>query len=279
MAPTQTLALELSKTLLPAILIAILGYWLTIRGKNNDINIQRVKELNIVLSNMLTVWYYFARLRQLTTLSQKDTSSMILPVAVLPQVLHQSGMLDNESFTELEKSIHSLKQYDPIAFHQLEGIGRRLAYFKENFVAPALKSTSSHQQGQTPLLFQQLMLGKITSEFEELLMQVARRISKSLQKQVRVELQKKAPESDEALIEEYNRESYELITAMIPKEADKPDYEAFKAEMRKPEVQAIFIRFLPLLTQQGFGSFFALLSQDSAISIEDIEQGLLAKQA
>ncbi|RSK45537.1 hypothetical protein [Hymenobacter rigui] len=274
MSPFATALVDISKLLTVSAVGAALAYWFGLRGKTNEISLQRTKELNAILANMLTIWHYFAKLNQLTNLPPNQEKKMLFPMALLPVMVHQAAALNDEVFEELEKSVSNLKQYDPLAFHKLEGMGRRFAFMKDNFVAPLL-SWESKQGDQTPNMMRRAMLEKISKEFEKGVVHVAQLISKKTARDVQVELDKKAPQATEELIDEYNREYYSIVTSMMPENV-RPDYEAFKQMMGGAEVQGVMEQVAPLILRQGFGSFMTIINQNPSITPKELEAQMLS---
>jgi hypothetical protein len=278
MTPVETALVDISKLLTVSSIGAALAYWFGIRGKNTDISIQRNKELNIILSNMLTVWHYFAKLNQLTDLPKEQKARMVFPLALLPVVVANSNAFDEAAFDELEKSLQNLKQYDPLAFHHLEGIGRRFRILKDDFVAPTLKSQQLERSGHILGMFRKSILSKTTQEFEKHLVHVAKLISKRVEKEVNAELAKNSPQAVEELIEEYNQEFYEMITSIMPEDMAKPDYASFKEELSKPEWHAMMEQQVPLIAKHGFGAFISIVAQNPSITPDELAKEIVTHQ-
>ena len=167
--------LEIFEKISPILLIVI-GYYLGNRGKKVDVDIQKIKELNVVLSNMLDTWYYLNKLSELLHFQDEKNNNLIFPKEYLPFISLRSGVLNDSCFVELEESITSLKQYDPIIYFELEGIGKKFDFIRTNYIMPFLKSSQKGNLQSTKI--SRVFLDNLLNDIEQNLRETAKQISK-----------------------------------------------------------------------------------------------------
>lgn len=261
---------EISKYLFGPLLAAGLTYWFGIRGKRKDTDMQRVKELNIVLSNMLDAWLYLIKLNSILEIFEIKENGIVFPPEYLSFFVIKSGTLNENSLLELDKSIISLKQYDPITYFELEGIGKGFNFIKENYVLPFL---NSYQKNSTVTeVMSRTFLDRMISDMKDYMKQVAKLISKDALKQVNEKIEKIKTSIGKEFAEEYNKEYYSFIIKCIPAKIAKPTYEEFKKEITKPEIQKMFKEQFNIMIQTGIDKMIALITQNPNVSIEEVQK-------
>lgn len=122
-------------TYLSPVIASFLTYFIVVKGKKKDVDIEKTKKLNIVISDLLDVWSYLGKLENLSNLNKTD---LPIPFKILPRVLLNYKSLNEKSFKDLKNSISLLKEYDPITYYELSGLGYRFDEIKTNFILPFL---------------------------------------------------------------------------------------------------------------------------------------------
>lgn len=250
---------------------AILAYWFGIRGKRTDIDLQKIKELNEVLANMLIVWNYLTRIQKLPSFV-KEKNEVLIPHEIFPTILLKTGALNDNCFGELEKSIETLKKYDPITYYDLEGIGRRFDYVRKSYILPIIlnNTNSNNSLGVISNTF----LNSLTIDIEEYMLQTSRLISKTVYKSTKRKIESSLDNDFRNWQEELNQQYYTLVISLIPEGVPKPTYEEFKTEFGKPEVQEQMKVQIKIFVQKGIKESMELLSQNPAITIEELQRHL-----
>lgn len=263
---------EIYKYISGPIIGAFLAYWFGMRGKKIDVDIQKNRELNVVLSNMLNTWQYLNKLDDLLKLSEDKTNSLIFPKEYLPFIVLKSGTLNDRCFEDLEISIEKLKEFDPISYFELEGIGKRFDFIRINYIIPFLKS--SKNENQTFENINRTFLDKLLNDIEEYLRRTSKLISKKMYNDTCELIEKNEIINIEKLKEDYNLEYYELILTIIPDEIIKPSYEEFKIEFSRDEVKEQIKKEFELIMEKGLENVISAMTENDFSTIEELEQKL-----
>lgn len=261
---------DLIKYIAAPLLLAVLAYWFSIRGKKREIDILKIKELNVILSNMLSVWTYLNNINRILRLTEQS-EGLVFPVKFLPFFVLKSGILNDNCFYELEESVSSLKQYDPITHYELEGIGRKSEYIRRNYILPFINySDGKEKKGKNNI--SRIFLDKLHNDIEIQLLNTSILISKKAKQKIENLIYNGLEENHFDIIEEFNIEYYEFIISILPDEIEKPTFEDFKHEFLKSEMQEQINKELELIVKGGLERFSALINQNPAISFEEIER-------
>ncbi len=263
---------ELYKYICGPIVGAFLAYWFGMRGKKVDVDIQKNRELNIVLSNMLNAWQYLNKLDELLKLSEDKTNSLIFPKQYLPFIVLKSGTLNDKCFLELEESIDKLKEYDPISYFELEGIGKKFDFIRTNYIIPFLKS--SKNKNQSFEMLNRSFLDKLLNDIEEYMRRTSKLISKKTFNETSKLIENNISNSIEKIKEDYNFDYYELILSIIPDESNKPTFEEFKVEFSTIEMKEQMEREFALIMEKGFENVVKAMAENNFLTIEELEQKL-----
>lgn len=269
MTVEQNLYLEISEKIVNPILLLIAGFYFGNKSKKVDVDIQKTKELNIVLSNMLNSWYYLNRLSELQYFQDIEDNNLLFPKQYLPFILLKSGTLNDNCFQELEMSIESLKQYEPISYFELEGIGKKFEFIKSNYILPFLKQKKS---GLISNNMNRAFLDKLLNDIELHLRETAKQISKKTLRKIEKKIEITLKNDLDKLKENFNYEYYEMILTIIPKNEDKPTYEEFIFNMKNPEVQNNMQIQFDYVVKNGMDKLISLIVENPDLSIEELEQ-------
>lgn len=222
---------------------AFLTYYFVIRQKKKDIEIQKQKELNTILSNMLNTWHYLRSLNIILQYMEQKSTDILLPVKNLSRLFLKYKILNDSCFDELEKSIDNIKQYSPIKYFELEGIGRKFKFFMEKCILPILQTNKKNIEVEM-IVFVRKILDKFLNDIENCLRDTASLIPDDTSKKIERKIKEISKLDFEETKEEINREIYELIiSSLSPDEVEKLSYEQFKQEIKTSEGQK-FIKLM-----------------------------------
>jgi hypothetical protein len=248
---------------------AFLAYWFGIRGKKIDVDLQKNKELNIVLSNMLNTWQYLNKIDEILKLSQDKTDSLVFPKEYLPYLVLKSGTLNDKCFDDLEKSIDNLKEYDPISYFELEGIGNKFDFIRTNYIVPFIKSSKNKNQSFEKI--NRTFLDTLLNKIEEKLRRTSKQISKKTYEETCLLIEENLLLSSKQIIDEYNFEYYELILTLIDDEIPKPTFEEFKEEFGKDDVKKQMDKELQIIMENGLEKVIEIMLDNDFSTIEELE--------
>lgn len=229
---------------------AIIAYWFGIRGKKTEINLNKNKELNTILSNMLNVWHYYKKIEQFSELSTNTASKLIFPKSILPIILLRTGILNEKCFSDLDTSIEEMKGYDPVIYFEIEGLGKKYEYFKENFLLPFIEGNSKNDQMQA--VFETAgkeYLRNAINDIQIHLMNISKNVSSDLSSRINQKIVVNIFNLENE-VEELNQDFYRLVTAVLPKEINL-SYEQFKIEFSSAESQVYLTNMINSFVKSG----------------------------
>lgn len=263
---------EIYKYISGPIIGAFLAYWFGIRGKRVDVDLQKTRELNIVLSNMLNSWQYLKKIDQLLKLSHDKSDVLLFPREYFPVIALKSGTLNDKCFEDLENSVDRLKEFDPITYFKLEGIGKRFDFIRTNYILPFLKSPKS---GNKPFeILNRTFLDQLLNDIEEYLRVTSKLISKNTYEKTFKLIENNSYINIREMIDEYNFEFYELTLSLVSDDQPKPTFEKFKEEIAKDEVKNQLNRQLTLIMEKGLKSIVEIIAENEFATVDEIEQKL-----
>lgn len=264
---------SISSPFIAAFLAVFYTYWFGVKERRKAIDITKEQKLNIVLSNLLNVWFYLSKLDEVTNI---EKFNLPFPKELFPLVLLKSAVLNDSCFEELEKSISLLKEYDPISYFELEGFGNRVNYIRSNIILPTITNRNDGEGNQLSNAFSQ----KIIRDIEEKLRIVALLIDKKTLNKINCKISDNllSEEYIENLREEYIFEFYEIMMSLIPKGGVKPSLVEFKNELALPETQHAFRSQLEILDKNEISDIMSIVSSNPYISIEDLRTKLEYKE-
>ena len=123
-------------TILSPFLAATLTFFLGIKGKRKEIDIQKEKELNTITSDLLKVWFTMKQLHELNTIPSIKSYKGIFPIELLPKLLFKSNVINTSCFEELHKSIDELKKYEPVLYFRLITLSQSLDSLYSKYILP-----------------------------------------------------------------------------------------------------------------------------------------------
>jgi len=255
-------------TYLSPIIASFLTYIIAIRGKKKDVDIEKVKKLNIVFSNLLDVWYYLGKLENLSVLIKTD---LPIPFKIVPRIILNSKSVNDKPFKQLESSISLLKEYDPITYFELSGIGNRFNEIRTNFILPFLKTQNQNDLSKK---ISETYIKDTIKEIEEYLLSISKhlgyRTSRRIKKKINNQLENNIEETKKELIENY----YDFMMALVPENQQKPTLEEFKKELSSPETIEMLNKQMEIFTNADFGQIINLVAENPYMSIEEMKDKL-----
>jgi len=262
------LSIELIKIIISSMLGASIIYWFSIKGKKQDVDFQKNKELNIVLSNMLDTWHYLNKINELLKFQEDSNTDSIYPMKYLPLIVLKSGNLNDSCFGELEKSIVTLKQYDPLAYHNLEGIGRKFGHIKSNFILPFL--TTKYKHNNVSKIISRTFLDNLLKDIEEHLTETAKLISRETLHKIEKKIEINFEKDFDKVKEDLNNWFYDFVCLALPEGHKMPTKEELKAEMNNQEVQDQMLTHFESIANSNITLLCHVVTENPAISIEEL---------
>lgn len=255
-------------TYLSPVIASFLTYFIAVKGKKKDVDIEKVKKLNIVISNLLDVWNYLGKLENLSDLNK---TNLPIPFKILPRILLNSKSLNEKSFKDLENSISLLKEYDPITYYELSGLGHRFDEIKTNFILPFLNAKN---QSELNRKISDTYIKDTIKDIEEYLLSVSKHLgyktSKRIKKKINESLKNNIEETRKELIESY----YDFIMTLVPENEQKPTLEEFEKELNSPESKAILEEQMELFTNIDLGQIMSVVAENPYASVEEVKRTL-----
>lgn len=258
---------EIFKYILPALATSFLTYLFTNRGKQRDSHLQKVKELNTILSNMLVAWEYLRKLRLTLMFWEKDLDELVIPKEYLPVILLRSGILNENCFIELEKSVENLKQYDSITFYELEGIGKRIDVLRKSYILPLINTAKKTDE---TIAASRSLLDALLVDVEDSLKDVSGLISRKTKRAISEKISLKQSTDIGSVIEESNQDFYRFVVNVLPNEFGSIDYNAFKELFCRADMKEYLVGHIALLAQYNFEQLFEKLAMNPDASVDEI---------
>lgn len=248
----------------------IIAYFLGLKGKKADVDIQKNRELNVVLSNLISSWEHLQKLSELQQFFEDEKDDLIFPKQYLPFVAFQTGAFDEKPFEDLGNSIEMLKQYDPVAYYNLNGINKKFDFIRSNYIIPFLESAQkSNNQIKE---FNRSSIDRILNDIEENMRYTSKLVSKQTYEKVQKIIEVNAENGFEERKREINQEYYELIVSSIPKHNKRPSYEEILELYKMPEAQKQMQSEFDLIVKNGIGNVVKLINENPNLSIEEIRE-------
>jgi len=257
-------------TYLSPIIASFLTYFIAVKGKKKDVDIEKVKKLNIIISNLLDVWNYLGKLENLSDLKKVD---LPIPFKIIPHILLNSKSFNDKSFKELENSISLLKEYDPVTYFELSGIGNRFDEIKNNFILPFLNTQNQNDLNKK---ISEAYIKETITEIEEYLISISKHLgyktSKRIKKKINIHIESNIEETKKDLIENY----YNFMMALIPENQEKPTLEEFEKELNSPETKDMLNNQMEILTNINVDlrQIMNIVAENPYISVEEMKSNL-----
>lgn len=271
----DTVLISIITSLFSSGFTAGLAYYFSLKGKRKENDLEKIRELNNVLSNLLLVWHYIKKLNRLTQIHKLKESNFPYPIELFSSILIKSGTLNENCFTQFENSVEALKKHDPVLFFQLEGLGRQTEFIKRDLILPLI-NVNQENPFTSNMAAQQLK--DLLSDIEDNLLVIAEHLEKE-----KVEQINKLFEPEEELnVDDLKKEILELIynffMSLLPPFAIKPNIIEFEEELSKPEMQEIIRQQLELFNNSvSIDQIMNLAIKNPDLSMDEITNLLKSK--
>ncbi|WP_298363635.1 hypothetical protein [uncultured Lutibacter sp.] len=254
--------------ILGPIVAALLTYFIAIKGKQKDVDIVKEKKLNIVISNMLDVWNYLWFLKKMSSLKKAD---LPIPFKALNFVFFKSDMINDKCFEELTNSIVLLKEYDPIVYYDLSGIGERFDYIRKNFILPFINSKNESKINDK---IQTTYLLDTIEDIEENLKEISKEINKRNSKKILKKLNSQDEQNIDDIKNEMLENYYDFMMDVVPDGTNKPSFEEFKKELENPDNKEIMNQQFDIILNNNIGLIMEQVAEDPNMSIDEMMKNL-----
>ncbi len=267
MAETNTTLeiIKLSVASAVPLIAAFVAYKLGVKSKHKDRDIQKENEINNVISNLLIVWHYLTRLDGMAKLKFDDNIKLPISKDFISTIFIKSGVLNDDSFIELDNSIVNLKKYDPISYYELEGIGKKYEFLKKNYVIPLLKSKSNNAMANK---ISAKYLDEVIKDVEEFLEVLSGRISLELQADISKKLERDIEKEKQEIRSDILLEFYDIIITIEPYK--DLSFDDFLKDVESPESQAEINKAFTLIMDVDISLLLSTIMESPNLSIEEI---------
>jgi hypothetical protein len=262
--------------LLSPFIAASLTYFLGIKGKNKDIDIEKEKELNTILANLLTVWHYLTRLQALGEIMSNNKIESIFPKEFLPAIILNTGILNDECFRKLDESNEQLKKYDPITYYRLEGTGNSYDSLRKKYIMPFFNNLKLGQELKRSGT--QGLLNETVKDIEEFLEVVSQQINKKTAKKIKEFIETNSSKETAITLEKLDQQYYEMMMNTIPDGELRPNFKEFKEACKTDESQKMLQRQMKILIDGKVNDALEILGENPEISMEELLNALDNRQ-
>jgi hypothetical protein len=261
-------------TLISPFLAAYLTYYFGIKRKSVEVDFEKKRELNIILADLLDIWYYLQKLRKTIELQKENDLPLPIPIKSIPYFMFQSNTLNEDCFKNLEQSVKNIKKYDAIIYYELEGIGKNLDYMRKTFILPFLKSNSDENIGNKIADF---VSNDILNDLEKSILDIAEKLGKSTLKKAKEKVNKlKEPDSKEMKLD-FIQEYHGFVKDLIPlSEEQKEEFtiENMVKVFEQPEIQLELKKQFEVMSKYKLEDVMNLVSINPNISAENMVKEL-----
>lgn len=234
-------------------------YFFAIRGKRKDIDIDKEKKINIVLSNYLVVWHYMERLNfiYVSFKESKNLSMELMPIFMMKEELG-----NRDCFLELDKSIIALKEFSPTIYLKLEGVGKGLKFLEESYILPMFNPNSIFDAKNT--------LKESLESIEENIELISEQLGKKeLSKVKKIFKERKAESKKEIEEDVITKDYFNILKDLMPNEAEPPTFEEFKTEISNVDNKEIFQKACEMYSQFGIKEIMEEAVKNPMITSEE----------
>ena len=261
-------SIEMVWTYFGPFIAAFLTYFIAIKTKKKDLNIEKQQRLNIVLSNLLDSWNYLMRLERLSEINDLE---LPIPSEILPYFILNSGMLNDKCFTELEESVVLLKEYDPIVYYKLNGIGNDFDYLRTNFIFPFLSTTNKTDLSKK---ISKNYIQEIKTDIGDYLKLLSKHLGYSTSRKIRKIRKEEFVLNLEDIKEDLLDSYYQFMMLSIPEGYARPTKEEFVNELSRPENQDALREQISLIKNNKLQDIMIFVAEDPQMTVEELAEKL-----
>lgn len=248
---------------------ALLTYFLTIKKSKKDVDLEKERALNQVLSDLLSSRFYLSRIKVMDLILTSEVKETIFPINRIPDILLNSGLFEPADFSQLDKSIHLLKQYDAIIHYRLEGIGSNFEIINNNYILPVISSQKNGQIIISSSIIRPLLSETLTS-IDDNIFDVVSQMNPRVKKEVDNILSRTIEDETKKLIEELESIYYNSMSAMLLENGVVIPKNEFKDFAKTDEFQKILDLQLQVLKKGNLDKTLKMLSDNPDISMEEL---------
>ncbi len=262
---------EIILTIVIAPIITVgLTYLFTIRGRKKEIDLDKKKELNTVLSNLILVWDHLILIQSLVLFFSKEEDGLITKEFLVYLLLKKKQFKDS-CFEELDESINRLKAYDPVCFYRMEGIGQKSKIMQQEFILPFLQDSKL-----TPEMIKmgaEYPTESLITEIEEDMKYLAEQIDPSSKKKIGTIVSKRS-ESVKKRFADMDNETKEVLKEIIlrniPEDQEKPSESELLEYMKSKELSDYLRLQFSAIQNDVFNQYLAELGENPNLTLEEL---------
>lgn len=222
--------------------VVFLTFYLNIQNSKKNIKLESIKEINVVIANMLDVWYVFwqhYRCLQVITSQRKD---IFFPFKDFLLTSTNSNLINKNCFDEFETSVTLIKKYNPIVHYKISGIATEIRkiqmyYFDALIISPKMQANMVSKKDLK-------LIEDCMKHFEELTLLVAKYGNGDLYDDVNNVFKSNYDKDLNKFINEIQNQYFKYIKSILPFSDKSFTLKDFKAEMQKAEVKELLISLL-----------------------------------
>ena len=255
-----------------------LTYFFNIKTHKKVTDLEKEKCLNETLSNLLDSIHYLGIISSLFELLAKEKDDMVLPVHTLPSIMLKSGMLNDQCFYDLDKSIANLKKHDSLVYFKISGIGNEFLSLKKMYILPYLENPNLDKNffkvGPNKLIDKLKIDLNQNSEF------IAKEFNRNKRRKINKYLTSLSVVSADEIVEKLEVEHYNSIISLIPDNEQKPSFEEYKQASKSEDFKKSFKIQEDILKKDNLQDFLKEISETkdlSELSLDDIQEMLKNK--
>lgn len=209
----MTIALQVISILSP-FLAAYMVYYFGLKTKRKEIDLEKERHLNSLLSSLLDSYVFLARL-ELAMEFKASKEKTIIPKSLLSHILRDEDFMNKHCFDELDQAVDELKTYEPLLYIKMAGFGKGLIKFRKTYVEPLI--TPSTEKSMSSLVGPSTFYKIQKHLIKEFALQVTSIIGKKSKKDFE-ELIESYEQRREDAIPEINKASYLMMMSILPEE-------------------------------------------------------------
>lgn len=255
---------------------ALLTYFLTIKKSKKDVDLEKEKALNQVLSDLLSSRFYLSRIKVMDLMLTSEVKETIFPVNRIPDILLNSGLFEPADFSQLDKSIHLLKQYDAIIHYRLEGIGSNFEIINNNYILPVLSSQKNGQIIISSSIIRPLLSETLTS-IDDSILDVVSKMNLRVKKEVDNILSRTIEDETNKLIVELENTYFNSMSGFLLENGIIIPKSEFKDFAKTDEFKKILDLQLQVLKKGNLDKTLKIIEDYPNISFDEITKKLVDK--
>ena len=261
--------------ILVAILASYLTYLFSIKNLNRTTDLDRIRELNKVLADILRVWHNLTLIEKTLEIIMSDSKDLIIPKKYLPMILFKQGYIHDGCFEDLNNSLHDLKKYDPITYYRLDNLGSQFSKIKSDYIMPFFNEKLLENDLETIDIGAGTILNKTLEQIEETIDLIADLIrNKKVAKDVDEIVDNYLDSDEEEFIKEINTNIYEYLLDILPDELNDISFDDFMKYARTDEFKRIIEVQFKAIANGNFQKMIDIISDNPNMSMEELNDKL-----